>query len=79
MFNTNLYYLQFKKAGSEIPVPFISDVSRSYRGIILDLIQSLRESNDEGTGRLYSDLDLVWQFCEVMFISSHPGVSNNET
>jgi len=64
---------EFKKAGGEgVPQSLITCVSWGYRGIILDLVHSLQESHDDQAAMLYSQLDFVWQFCEVMFISSHP-------
>lgn len=44
-----------------------------YRGIILELVQSLKEIEELEEAALYSNLDFVWNFCEIIFLSSNPG------
>lgn len=44
-----------------------------YRGIILELVQNLKEAGDLDSASLYSNLDFVWNFCEIIFLSSNPG------
>lgn len=55
-----------------MPQTSITALSQMYRGIILELVQNLKDAGDLETAALYSNLDFVWNFCEIIFLSSHP-------
>lgn len=50
--------------------------SVAYRGAILDLLESFQKTEATADlAMLYSHLDCVWHFCEIMFLSSNPGLN----
>ncbi|CAL8074411.1 unnamed protein product [Orchesella dallaii] len=64
---------QFKSCYPDpVPQTTITALSQMYRGIILELVQNLKDVGDLETASLYSNLDFVWNFCEIIFLSSNP-------
>jgi len=69
----NEYLLQARKA---IPNPLSSTVattlSRQYRALVLELCGTLKDAGDATGAELCTNLDFVWNFCEIVFFAAHP-------
>jgi hypothetical protein len=58
-----------------VPGSVLTEASRVYRSLVIETCAALKAEGALSAADLYTNLDFVWNFVEIIFLASHPGKS----